>query len=130
MFMANALFSVVALIFYSGRFITEIDNKTKHLAYRADHDMLTGVLNREGFIAEAGNVLESHPDTDYIIVCSDVKDFKMINDIYGDEVGDKVLVRRPSLLQICLSRVLLQEESVMTGLRYACPKPNLMKSSL
>ncbi len=97
-FMANALFSVVALIFYSGRFITEIDNKTKHLAYRADHDMLTGVLNREGFIAEAGNVLESHPDTDYIIVCSDVKDFKMINDIYGDEVGDKVLVREAQLI--------------------------------
>lgn len=98
MAMANTLFTIVALIFYSGRFITEIHNKTKHLAYRADYDLLTGVLNREGFIAKAGNILKNNPDTDYIMVCSDVKDFKMINDIYGDEVGDKVLIKEAEFI--------------------------------
>ena len=98
MFMANALFSMVALIFYSSRFITEIHHKTEHLAYRADYDMLTGILNREGFINRAAKIMKNNPDTDYIIVCSDVKDFKMINDIYGDEVGDRVLVREAEVL--------------------------------
>lgn len=40
--------------FYCSRFISEIHSKTKHLAYRADYDMLTGVLNRDGFISRAG----------------------------------------------------------------------------
>ena len=97
-FMANALFSIVALIFYCSRFISEIHSKTRHLAYRADYDMLTGVLNREGFISRAGKVLKNNPDTEYIMVCSDVKDFKMINDIYGDEVGDRVLVKEAELI--------------------------------
>lgn len=97
-FRGNAMFSMIALIFYSGRFISEIYHKTEHLAYRADYDMLTGILNREGFINKAGKILRSNETAEYIIVCSDVKDFKMINDIYGDEVGDKVLVREAELL--------------------------------
>ena len=97
-FMANALFSIAALIFYCSRFISEIHSKTKHLAYRADYDMLTGVLNRDGFISRAGKMLKNNPDTEYIMVCSDVKDFKMINDIYGDEVGDRVLIKEAELI--------------------------------
>lgn len=43
-------------------------------------------------------MLKNNPDTEYIMVCSDVKDFKMINDIYGDEVGDRVLIKEAELI--------------------------------
>ena len=134
MLMGNTLFSIVALIFYSGRFITEIRHTTKHLAYRADYDMLTGVLNREGFNERAAKMLKNNPDTKYVMVCSDVKDFKMINDIYGDEVGDKVLIKEAELLKniadgrtvygriggdrfaICLPKELFKEEQFVENI--------------
>lgn len=37
--------------------------------------------------------LKEEPDGAYVMVCSDVKDFKIINDVFGMQSGDELLIR-------------------------------------
>ncbi len=59
------------------------------LRHRAEHDPLTGLINRGGF-EQLKNVLQiKGGELGFLIV--DVDKFKLINDGYGHEVGDQVL---------------------------------------
>ena len=66
----------------------DIFNKDK---YKATHDKLTGLYNSDYFCDKVEEILKENPDKDYYILCSDVQDFKLINDSFGKVVGDKVL---------------------------------------
>lgn len=84
--------------FYSGCYFMMYDKSKEAQArelelYRRSHDFLTGALVRESFYEEARKILDTHIDKDYVIVCSNVKDFKLINDIFGAEIGDKILTQ-------------------------------------
>ncbi|MBQ3915436.1 MAG: EAL domain-containing protein [Ruminococcus sp.] len=59
--------------------------------YRATHDLLTGLYNKDCFYETARRVIDESPDSDFYIVCTDVKSFKLINDIFGVEAGDALL---------------------------------------
>ncbi len=61
--------------------------------YRATHDTLTGIYNKEYFYEKVKKKIEEKPDEEYCIVCTDVKNFKIVNDVFGVEVGDKLLKR-------------------------------------
>ncbi|WP_106353987.1 GGDEF domain-containing protein [Yoonia maritima] len=90
--------AMTAIVLYSGRMQEKGDSHRRmlerHMAHVAHHDALTGVLNREGtqshlnflwrrFVIEQRSVGVILLDIDY---------FKKINDSYGHDVGDKVLV--------------------------------------
>ena len=66
----------------------DIFNKDK---YKATHDKLTGLYNNDYFCDKVQEILKSNPETEYYILCSDVKDFKLINDSFGKAIGDRVL---------------------------------------
>lgn len=81
---------------YIGCFFTIHNNTDEVLKleaerYRATHDMLTGIYNKEYFYEKTAKVISSSPETSYCIVCSDIKNFKLINDIYGVKKGDEIL---------------------------------------
>jgi diguanylate cyclase (GGDEF)-like protein/PAS domain S-box-containing protein len=74
--------------------ISEIDRLKKELEELASHDMLTGLPNRRKFdeisaiqLARAARSREK-----MAMVMFDIDDFKCVNDDYGHDVGDKVLV--------------------------------------
>lgn len=60
--------------------------------YLANHDSLTGLYNREYFYKKVLERLNTNPDQEYYIVATDIKGFKLINDIFGDDAGDQVLI--------------------------------------
>lgn len=60
--------------------------------YQANHDPLTGLYNREFFYKKVGEMFAENPNKEFYLVATDIKGFKLINDLYGDEVGDQVLI--------------------------------------
>lgn len=65
------------------------------LNYKAVHDELTGVYNRAGY----DSFLSSMDLRRTYMILFDVDNFKTINDTYGHETGDKVLVYLTRTLQ-------------------------------
>lgn len=61
--------------------------------YRQMHDPLTGLLNREGFchvVEEYRNHHRCDRGAHYLII-TNIRDFKLINQIHGDKFGDSIL---------------------------------------
>ena len=61
------------------------------MRYRADHDQLTGLLNRGGFLRKAAAHLNRRSDPSCLMLL-DLDGFKAINDAFGHQVGDEILV--------------------------------------
>ena len=54
-------------------------------------DSLTGLYSREYFFKKVRDVLAEHPETEYTLVCSNIENFKLFNDAYGNAEGDRLL---------------------------------------
>lgn len=67
----------------------------ERLAYRANHDPLTGVLNRNGI----EELLRSADLGNAALLIIDIDHFKRFNDEYGHEMGDRVLAKVTQTLQ-------------------------------
>lgn len=63
-----------------------LENKLK---YQANHDDMTGLLNRRAVYSWAENQISQH--TQLTCLLMDIDDFKQINDNYGHSVGDDVI---------------------------------------
>ena len=59
--------------------------------FLATHDSLTGLYNKSFFCKNVEEYIAGHPDEILLIVCSNIKDFKMINDLFGTDTGDIIL---------------------------------------
>ncbi len=78
---------------------TEEEEKIENERYQASHDSLTGIYNKERFITRARQILNANPNEEFIMISSDIKNFKLINDIFGAETGDDILVRIAKAIQ-------------------------------
>ena len=79
--------------------ITEEVAKYETQRYAATHDSLTGLYNRDYLYQRIHRELAEHPDTDYYVFVSDIKGFKLINDIFGRQVGDDVLTQSAKIFR-------------------------------
>jgi diguanylate cyclase (GGDEF)-like protein len=70
----------------NGRLVDELNHK-------ANHDGLTGLLNRVGFKQRIdrtlAGVIPGHARVGLLFI--DLNDFKAVNDVYGHEVGDELI---------------------------------------
>lgn len=78
---------------------TEEVKKLREKQHLATHDRLTDLYNKEFFYECVENYVKENPEEDLIIVCTDIKDFKMINDFFGSDIGDLVLVNYAKRLE-------------------------------
>ena len=84
-------------------FGARLDEANRTLEWRASHDPLTGLWNRQRFETELDRELERarRYNTPCSLIMLDVDHFKAINDAHGHDAGDRVLAR--------LGRVLASE---------------------
>lgn len=69
--------------------ISQEKEQLQKAKYNAEHDFLTGLLNRRGITnAITENQNNQHP---YSLLFLDIDGFKMVNDTYGHAIGDKLL---------------------------------------
>ena len=65
-------------------------NEKRH--WEATHDGLTGIYNRNRFLEKVDGILAAAPDEDYLMIAFDINDFKFINEVYGKDKADSILV--------------------------------------
>ena len=84
----------VAGMISSGEDITELKKTEDQLAFLAHHDTLTGLPNRSLLTARLQHALQiAHRQPTLIAVCFfDIDNFKNINDSYGHDIGDELLI--------------------------------------
>ncbi len=70
---------------------TEEFIKYENEKYRATHDQLTGLYNKEYFYEVVENMLLENKNEEYNIIVTDVKNFKIVNDVFGVSEGDELL---------------------------------------
>lgn len=87
----------------SGYFVvqdrTEEINEMKRKQYLSTHDELSGLYNKEYFTEKVEQYLRRYPEEELLMMCTDIKDFKMINDYFGTKVGDGILKNYAKMLR-------------------------------
>jgi len=74
------------------RDVTHWKNTERELRFYAECEPLTGLNNRRIFNDKLENTLEEkQQDTNISVIFIDLDDFKLINDIYGHDIGDSLL---------------------------------------
>lgn len=66
----------------------QFENELRTVAY---FDPLTGLFNRHAFIQNARRMLDENPLTEFSLMNLNIGSFKVVNDLLGRDVGDKVL---------------------------------------
>jgi diguanylate cyclase (GGDEF)-like protein len=56
-----------------------------------EYDELTGVYTRQAFFYHAERTIRNNPGKEYIIFATDIREFKLINTVYGEKIGDSLL---------------------------------------
>ena len=75
-------------------FITNITKEKRYedeLRTAAYFDSLTGLFNRHAFVRNARRAIDEHPLTEFSLMRLNIGSFKVVNDLLGRDVGDKVL---------------------------------------
>jgi diguanylate cyclase (GGDEF)-like protein/PAS domain S-box-containing protein len=84
--------------------VTERRLREEDLGYRADHDVLTGLLNRDGLLASLSERMPVHGRTALAVIFCDLDNLKPINDEHGHGAGDAVLVEVARRIEAGLRR--------------------------
>ncbi len=67
---------------------TEEQRSLQRELYSSTHDSLTGLYTKQYLFECIHKKLKEEPDTEYAVIFIDVKDFKIVNDIFGSNYGD------------------------------------------
>ncbi|MBE9610144.1 EAL domain-containing protein [Chitinilyticum piscinae] len=78
---------------------------TEKLAYQANHDDLTGLINRRGFDAQLNDACRraSSGARSYVLMLLDLDQFKLVNDTCGHQAGDELLRQVTEQLQVLVA---------------------------
>ena len=79
--------------------LAELKSKSEALSRMADHDGLTGLMNRSSFMKKLQETLIDGRHAFLALFVIDIENLRMINDAYGHDVGDLVVVRLADILK-------------------------------
>ncbi|MBP3869195.1 MAG: GGDEF domain-containing protein [Solobacterium sp.] len=67
--------------------------------FRATHDEMTQVYNRFGFYGAVRDMLEQDPDGSYLMLASNIRDFRLFNELFGVQKGNEILIKIAELIR-------------------------------
>jgi diguanylate cyclase (GGDEF)-like protein len=96
---ALATTTLLTLVFY-------LINRRKQLIFlheKAHVDTLTGVSNRFSFNQKLADTLDLNPDN-FALAIIDLDGFKEVNDTFGHQVGDTLLIKAAARIRTCIRK--------------------------
>lgn len=85
--------------------VTEKKASCERIDYLANHDAVTGLLNRAYFIESLAEWIEGNPGPGALFLL-DIDQFKFISDSYGHGMGDEFLMRIARLIQFNMRHII------------------------
>lgn len=73
--------------------------KRQREIYNVTHDKLTGLYTKEILFHKIKDTISQNTNKQYWVAYFDIKDFKIVNDIFGNDMGDSVLLKVASWLR-------------------------------
>ena len=73
--------------------------ETAAMVNQFQYDRLTGLYSKEFFYQKLRERLLEDPEQDYCIVCSNIENFKLVNDMFGAQAGDCLLKEVAAIAQ-------------------------------
>ncbi len=61
------------------------------IANQFRYDRLTGLYSKDYFCQKVEERLSENPEKEYSIICSNIENFKLFNDVFGSKEGDRLL---------------------------------------
>ena len=88
----------------TGSFLSIRDNTAEQLhfqqeLYNTTHDNLTGLYTKEYLYYKIRELILNNPSEEYMIIFVDVKNFKIVNDVFGTAFGDYAIQRIAEWIQ-------------------------------
>lgn len=98
---ARVFISSFIVCLYIALLVRIINKQHDTLETQANHDPLTGLLNRKTLQTRLEHAIQTttYGKSPASLLCIDLDNFKRINDSHGHQVGDDVLVKLAKLLQ-------------------------------
>ncbi len=72
--------------------VSDLKNTQRALRHMADHDALTGLLNRRALLARLDSMVDDGYQHEIVMLFCDLDGFKPVNDRLGHAAGDQVLI--------------------------------------
>ncbi|MFI9400855.1 diguanylate cyclase domain-containing protein [Nocardia sp. NPDC052316] len=106
----SSLFALllIGVLVRSERAIVRSSRSERRAQYQADHDVLTGLLNRSALLRALNRNSERWAEQPLCLLFIDLDGFKMVNDSYGHAVGDELIANAASRIR----RVVLRDDVV------------------
>ncbi|WP_141691870.1 GGDEF domain-containing protein [Nocardia brasiliensis] len=106
----SSLFALllIGVLVRSERAIVRSSRSERRAQHQADHDMLTGLLNRSALLRALNRNSERWAEQPLCLLFIDLDGFKMVNDSYGHAVGDELIANAASRIR----RVVLRDDVV------------------
>lgn len=102
----SIMIAVVSLLIFALLFALEVryiqkllNDENSRLGEIASRDPLTKAYNRRSLYNIINETIEKNPHTKFGLIILDVDDFKKVNDTYGHDMGDEVLIRVASVMK-------------------------------
>ena len=73
--------------------ITEQIKEEERNKYLLGMDKLTEIPNRDCFFTNVKKTIKAKSNSTYLLICSNIVDFKIFNNIFGEDAGNNVLKR-------------------------------------
>ncbi|WP_245553264.1 GGDEF domain-containing protein [Nocardia veterana] len=95
---------LVGVLVRSERAIVRSARSERRAQYQADHDMLTGLLNRSALLRTPARDRDLWTGRPICLLFLDLDGFKTINDSYGHAVGDELIANAAARIRRVISR--------------------------
>ncbi len=83
--------NILAGSFLFVRDTTEEQRRIKNEIYSSTHDSLTDLYTKQYLYTCIRSMLTANPSIEYLAIFADVKNFKIVNDVFSSEFGDLAL---------------------------------------